>query len=129
MPTVLVVDDEPIIRMLYTAEFRRMGLQAEATDGISEDPMGVIERTDPDLVVLDIRLGEGACGLDVLQKIRSTYPHLPVVLCTAYDCFRHDIKSIAADAYVVKSSDVGELTRTVHQLLARASRMSAQNKT
>ncbi|MDI3492876.1 MAG: hypothetical protein PWP17_759, partial [Desulfomicrobiaceae bacterium] len=33
--------------------------------------------------------------------------------------FRHDLKSIAADAYVVKSSDVDELVRTVQSLLDR----------
>jgi DNA-binding NarL/FixJ family response regulator len=57
--------------------------------------------------------------LDLLQRIRTRHPHLPVVLCTAYDCFRHDLKSIAADAYVVKSSDVDELVRTVQSLLDR----------
>jgi CheY-like chemotaxis protein len=119
MPTVLVIDDEPLIRMLYTAEFRRLGLRAEAFDGMSEDVDAVLERLAPDLVVLDIRLGEGTSGLDLLQRIRTRYPHLPVVLCTAYDCFRHDLKSIAADAYVVKSSDVGELVRTVQSLLDR----------
>jgi DNA-binding NarL/FixJ family response regulator len=55
--------------------------------------------------------------LDLLQRIRTRHPHLPVVLCTAYDCFRHDLKSIAADAYVVKSSDARELVRAVQGLL------------
>ncbi|MBZ4647865.1 MAG: hypothetical protein PWQ64_178 [Desulfomicrobiaceae bacterium] len=119
MPTVLVIDDEPLIRLLYTEEFRRLGLVAEAFDGTSEDVDAVLDRLAPDLVVLDIRLGEGASGLDLLQRIRTRHPHLPVVLCTAYDCFRHDLKSIAADAYVVKSSDVDELVRTVQSLLDR----------
>ncbi|MBZ4684793.1 MAG: two-component system response regulator [Desulfomicrobiaceae bacterium] len=119
MPTVLVIDDEPIIRMLYSAEFRRLGFAAEAFDGISEDVNAVLERLAPDIVILDIRLGEGMHGLDLLQKIRTRYPQLPVVLCTAYDCFRHDIKSIAADAYVVKSADISELVRTVQSLLQR----------
>lgn len=119
MPTVLVIDDEPLIRMLYTEEFRRLGFVAEAFDGVSEGVDAVLDRLAPDLVVLDIRLGEGTCGLDLLQTIRNRYPQLPVVLCTAYDCFRHDIKSIAADAYVVKSSDVSELVRTEQSLLGR----------
>lgn len=124
MPTVLVIDDEPVIRMLYTAELRRRGHRAEAVDGVSEEVETTLDRVAPDLVVLDIRLGEGACGLDLLQKIRSRHPRLPVVLCTAYDCFRHDLKSIAADAYVVKSSDTGPLLRAVEDLLARSASAS-----
>ncbi len=119
MSTVLIIDDEPVIRMLYTTELRRLGHRVEAVDGTSEDIEPILDRLVPDLVVLDIRLGEGACGLDLLQKIRSRHPQLPVVLCTAYDCFRHDLKSIAADAYVVKSSDTAPLLRTIEDLLAR----------
>jgi Response regulator receiver domain. len=44
-------------------------------------------------------------GLDLLQTIRSRHSTLPIILSTAYDSFRIDLKSIAADAYVVKSYD------------------------
>ena len=73
-------------------------------------------RNSPDLVILDIKLGEKS-GLDVLQTLRSRHAALPIILCTAYDSFRHDLKSIAADAYVVKSYDSSELMDTVGRLL------------
>ena len=38
---------------------------------------------------------------------------MPVILSTAYDSFQHDLKSIAADYYVVKSVDLGELKSKV----------------
>jgi len=62
--------------------------------------------------VLDIKLGEND-GLDLLQDIRNTYYDLPVVMCTAYPDFKYDLKSIAADYYVVKSSDLRELKEKV----------------
>ncbi len=38
---------------------------------------------------------------------------MPVGLCTAYDTFKDDIKSVAADFYVVKSSDLDELKNRI----------------
>jgi two-component system response regulator (stage 0 sporulation protein F) len=61
---------------------------------------------------LDIKLGAND-GLDLLQDIRNTYYDLPVVMCTAYPDFKYDLKSIAADYYVVKSSDLRELKRKI----------------
>ena len=48
-------------------------------------------------------------GLDLLQDIRNNYYDLPVILFTAYPEFKHDLRSIAADYYVVKSADLDEL--------------------
>jgi DNA-binding response OmpR family regulator len=58
--------------------------------------------------VLDIKLGEYD-GLDVLQDIRNTNYNMPIILCTAYSNFKYDLRSVAADYYVVKSSNLEEL--------------------
>jgi DNA-binding response OmpR family regulator len=109
---ILVVDDEKHIRMLYREELESEGYEVATSDG-SEDILAVLDREDPDVVVLDIKLGNNVSGLDLLQKIRSRETDLPVILCTAYDSFQHDLKSIAADYYVVKSVDPGELKSKV----------------
>ncbi len=67
----------------------------------------------PEVVVLDIKLGPNRSGLDLLQEIRGQDHALPVILSTAYDSFQHDLKSIAAYYYVVKSVDLGELKSKV----------------
>jgi DNA-binding response OmpR family regulator len=113
---VLVIDDEAHVRMLYTEELRTHGYEVAASDG-SEDPLELIERHGPDLIILDIKLGARS-GLDLLQTIRRRHVNLPVILSTAYDSFRCDLKSIAADAYVVKSYDSSELMETVRELLS-----------
>jgi two-component SAPR family response regulator len=82
--------------------------------------MDVIGRESPDLVILDIKLeGNPVTGLDLLQTIRATDTALPVILSTAYDSFQHDLKSIAADAYNVKSVDLTILKDTISTVLAR----------
>jgi DNA-binding response OmpR family regulator len=45
----------------------------------------------------------------VVQDIRNHYYNLPVILCTAYETFKEDPRSIAADYYVIKSFDLSEL--------------------
>lgn len=114
--TVLIIDDEAHIRLLYTEELRQQGFVAVASDG-QEDPLILMEKHKPDLIILDIKLG-AVSGLDLLQEIRRKQATLPVILCTAYDSFRCDFKSIAADAYIVKSYDSSELLDTVRKLLS-----------
>ena len=116
---LLVVDDEPHIRMLYQEELQAEGYTVAVSDG-HEPIMAVIDREKPDLVVLDIKLeGNSVTGLDLLQTIRAANTTLPVILSTAYDSFQHDLKSIAADAYCVKSVDLTILKGTIVQVLSK----------
>ena len=75
-----------------------------------------IEAEKPDLIVLDIKMVDYN-GLDLLQDIRNRFYDLPVVLCTAYDTFKEDMKSIAADFYVIKSFDLTELRNKIAMAL------------
>ena len=81
--------------------------------------MAVIGRENPDIVVLDIKLGGTVSGLDLLQTIRAENNTLPVVLSSAFESFQHDLKSIAADAYCVKSIDLTNLKETIKSVLAK----------
>ena len=115
MKKLLVADDEDLLCQLYTEELRSEGYEVFTTNegaGLIE----MIEQHRPDLIVLDIRMGEHD-GLDLLQDIRNAYYEMPVILCSAYSSFRHDLKSIAADHYVVKSADLTELKKKINTAL------------
>jgi len=116
---VLVVDDEKHIRMLYQEELESEGYVLATSDGL-EDIIELLVREKPLVVILDIKLGPTLSGLDLLQKIRSKNLELPVILSTAYDSFQHDLKSIAADYYVVKSVDLTELKTKVALAMAKS---------
>ena len=119
---LLVVDDELHIRMLYQEELQTEGYTVALSDG-REPVMDIIAREKPDLVILDIKLeGNPKTGLDLLQIIRAADTKLPVILSTAYDSFQHDLKSIAADAYCVKSVDLTILKDTIKTVLAQKSK-------
>jgi len=116
---ILVVDDEKHIRMLYREELEADGYEVATSDG-EEDILDVIAREKPTIVILDIKLGVNRSGLDLLQEIRSKDQRIPVILSTAYDSFQHDLKSISADYYVVKSVDLTELKDKVRMALQKA---------
>lgn len=113
---ILVVDDEKHIRMLYREELEAEGYVVATSDG-EEEILDVIGRENPTIVILDIKLGVNRSGLDLLQEIRAEDQQIPVILSTAYDSFQHDLKSIAADYYVVKSVDLTELKDKVRMAL------------
>ena len=115
MAKILIVDDEEHIRYLYSEELVEAGYEVVTADS-GFKILERIEKEKPDLVVLDIKMADYN-GLDVLQDIRNKFYNLPVVLCTAYDTFKEDIKSIAADFYVIKSFDLTELKTKIGMAL------------
>jgi DNA-binding response OmpR family regulator len=112
---LLIVDDEEHIRTLYTLELEDEGYEVLAL-GTGKDLAAHIRGFQPDVVILDIKMVD-VSGLDVLQEVRNEFYDLPVILCSAYGSYKGDIKSIAADYYVVKSSDLTELKKKIKSAL------------
>jgi two-component system response regulator ResD len=80
VPRVLVVDDEPIVRDVVARYLSRDGHTVlEAGDG--ETARALLERDQPELVVLDVML-PGTDGLELMRWIRAR-GDLPVILLTA----------------------------------------------
>ena len=115
MAQILIVDDEEHIRYLYSEELSDAGYEVITAEN-GHLLLERIEKEKPDLVVLDIKMVDYN-GLDLLQDIRNKFYDLPVVLCTAYDTFKEDMKSIAADYYVIKSFDLSELKNKIAMAL------------
>ena len=115
MARILLVDDEEHIRRLYTEELSEEGHKI-FTVASGHNLLNRIDSLQPEAVVLDIRLVDYD-GLELLQDIRNQHYDLPVILCTAYDTYKEDPKSIAADNYVVKSFDLSELKMAIHRAI------------
>ena len=125
MPKIFVVDDEEHMRLLYSEELNEAGYEVVTAEG-GYRLLERIEEEKPDLVILDIKMGD-CNGLDILQDIRNHFYDLPVILSTAYDSFKEDIKSIAADFYVVKSFDLTKLKEKI--AIALETRLPVDNLT
>ena len=115
---ILIVDDEPAIRLLYQEEFGEEGYEVAAA-GDGEAALAAFAGGAPDLVILDINM-PGLNGIEVLCRMKELRPNLPVVLNSAYQEFKQDLGAWASDAYVVKSYDTDELKATVRRLLGEA---------
>jgi len=112
---ILVVDDEEAIRALYRMELEDAGYEV-VTAATGEEALEKMRDSKPDLITLDIKM-PGMDGLETLGEIRKRDKEVPVILCSAYGEYKQDFTSWASDAYVVKSSDVGELLTMIQQLL------------
>lgn len=115
MTKILIVDDEENIRYLYSEELRAEGYEVITADS-GHKLLERIQQEHPDLIILDIKMADYN-GLDLLQDIRNKYYNLPVILCTAYDNYKGDVKSISADSYVIKSFDLTELKKRILRAL------------
>jgi DNA-binding response OmpR family regulator len=115
MKKILVIDDEENIRELYKEEFEEMGYEVmTVNDGIQA--LSAMDTTKFDLATLDMRMEE-MDGIETLRKMKEKDSSLPVIICTAYEEYKHDFGSWCSDAYVVKSSDLSLLRETVKKIL------------
>jgi DNA-binding response OmpR family regulator len=119
MATVLVVEDESVVREVVVKYLRREGYRTlEAGDG--DTACELVEREQPDLVVLDLML-PGKDGLGVCRWIRSR-SEIPVIMLTARgeEADRIVGLELGADDYVTKPFSPRELAARVKTVLRRA---------
>jgi DNA-binding response OmpR family regulator len=120
MTTVLVVDDEPIVREVVVSYLEREGYRTlEAGDG--DRARELVEAESPGLVVLDVML-PGADGLELCRWIRAR-SELPVIMLTARgeEADRIVGLELGADDYVTKPFSPRELAARVRTVLRRSS--------
>src|SRR5256714_3335925 len=119
MQTVLVVDDEPIVRDVVVRYLERDGFRTlTASDG--EMARALIEEREPSLVVLAVRR-RGTDGLSLCRWIRGR-SSLPVILLTARgeEADRIVGLELGADDYVTKPFSPRELAARVRSVLRRS---------
>ncbi|KAA0221803.1 response regulator [candidate division KSB1 bacterium] len=114
MKTILIVDDEKNLRLLYSQELKLGGYQV-FTAANGDDALQFLREHRVDLVILDAKL-EGQSGLEVLCAMMQQNRRLKVILNTAYSYYRFDFTCWWADAFLIKSSDLQELKAKVHEL-------------
>jgi DNA-binding response OmpR family regulator len=122
--TVLVVDDESIVREVVVRYLQREGYRTlEAADG--ERARELLDLNPPDLVVLDVML-PGTDGLSLCRWIRAR-SELPVILLTARgeEADRIVGLELGADDYVTKPFSPRELAARVRTVLRRAAAPTA----
>jgi two-component system response regulator AtoC len=120
MATVLVCEDDRVARELLSEILLGEGHEVEAYP-TGEEAVGRARPDLYDLVISDVRLGDGARGMDVLSSFQEKAPETPVILITAFGDVTGAMAAIQRGAYdyVSKPFNVEELTLTVRRALER----------
>ena len=121
---ILIVDDHPVVRMgirfLLTGD-PKWEVCGEAADG--EQALREIVKRVPDIVILDISLPV-INGFEVTQEIRRIAPSTKIVLFSIHDV-PATAREVGADGFVLKSSGVEVLEKTLETVLLRRSAAGA----
>ena len=113
--TILVVDDEEHIRLLYKEEFEEAGYNVLlAANG--DDALTQVKNNRPDIVTLDIKM-PGIDGITLAGKIKEIKSDMPLIFVSAYEDYKHDFGTWASDAYFVKSANLTELKSLIANIL------------
>jgi CheY-like chemotaxis protein len=116
MAQLLIIEDKPNQRALYTEELRDEGYEIVCA-GDGAEALEMFKRQRPDLIVTDILL-PGMTGIEVMERILAIDPHIPVIIHSAYSSPSHDFMASLAKAYVLKSGDLNELKTKIREALA-----------
>jgi CheY-like chemotaxis protein len=113
--TVLVVEDEPLVRMMIAEALRKAGL-AVLEAGSSDEALTVMEGATVNLVFTDLRMPGTMDGIGLMKVLRKSRPELKLVVASGYS---PDWPSPHfADAFIGKPYDVERTVDRITALLA-----------
>src|SRR5919107_3651748 len=113
--SVLVVDDDPLLRKLVTDQLSRSGFDASSAAS-GEEALASLQATDYDVVLLDIRM-DGMTGLDTLREIRKTDDAPEVIMLTADTSLGTGLEAMRLGAYdyLTKPSTLDEMEAVIRK--------------
>jgi two-component system cell cycle sensor histidine kinase/response regulator CckA len=121
VPSVLVVDDDEVVRLIARRSLEAAGYHVwEASDGTQA--LGYLLQGVVDVVVTDIRMPK-MDGWELLTHLRSMSPRIPTLLMSGYDI--HLGTSEISELVLAKPFRPEQLTNLVRQLLAGSQQQSA----
>lgn len=123
MLKILIVDDEQDVEIMFKQQFRKQIKAGEVELHFAfsaPDAIAYMDTLKPfDLVMLlsDINM-PGMTGLQLLEEVKKVYPHLRVVMITAYGNphYINESQRLGADGYLTKPVDFNELKNRILEL-------------
>jgi len=102
-PKLLVVEDDPALREALIDTLLLAEYQVESASNAESAVMSLKKHSDIDMIVSDVNMGEMS-GHDLLCQVSKDYPHIPVLLMTAYGSIRDSVEAMRLGAvdYLVK---------------------------
>lgn len=114
---VLVIDDHPVVRTGLSAVIEgEDDLFVVGEAGTAETGLLQVKAGEPDVIVLDVRLGDGMTGIGVCRRVRDEYPDVGVVFLTSYADDVDEAVHAGAQGVVMKRSDTSRLLQAVRHV-------------
>ncbi len=117
MKHILIVDDDRQMRRTLQILIEAMGFDSVAA-GNADEATSQLSQRHFDLVVTDLKM-PGATGIDLLEDVRASHPHLPVILITAYGTIETAIEAMkkGASDFLLKPFDNESFERVIRRVL------------
>jgi DNA-binding NarL/FixJ family response regulator len=125
---VLIVDDHPIFRAGLAALIEAQpNLTCCGQSAQAREVLATVEQTRPDLLLLDLRLGDGD-GLDLLPQLLEHFPKLPVLVLSQSDedLYAERAMRAGASGYVMKEAATEQVLTAIATVLAGKPYVSPQ---
>ena len=113
-PTMMIAEDENIIRMLLKAVARETGFEVVAEAANGNEAVDMFKAVKPDITLMDINMPK-LTGLEALKKIHDTDPSSCVIMMTSVadmDSVRNAIEFGAAN-YILKDTPIEEMEQMI----------------
>ncbi len=121
LPTILVVDDEEIIRITLQKKLARMGFNVLSFEK-AEDALYYLKNSpgEADLILTDIKLRK-MDGIELLQRVNNLDDPVPVLIISGHGNVEDAIRALryGASDYIRKPFDINDLTSSVRSVLKR----------
>ena len=127
--TVCIVDDTKDIRSaLEQIVTMSEGYRLLGSFGTAEEALVQIPELKPNIVLMDINLGEGESGIDVVRHLKADYPDILFMMCTVYEDDEKIFEALSAGAsgYILKKTAPHKLLEAIRELQEGGAPMSSQ---
>jgi two-component system response regulator RegA len=109
LPSLLLVDDDEVLRERLAQAIRERGYEVRTASGV-EEAMQEVSRDSPEMAVLDLKM-PGGSGLDLLRELKRSDPSTRVLMLTGYGSIATAVQAVreGAVAYLPKPADADEI--------------------
>ncbi len=123
--TILIVDDDPDFLFQLKVAVQNMGFKTITAD-TQKEAEEIIEKTRPDLAILDLMMENMDTGFILCHKIKQRYPDVPIIIASAvtaetgltFDVNTPEDKEwIKADVFLDKDIRTDQLQKEINKLL------------
>jgi len=112
---ILLIEDDLALSLLYEEELKNEGYSIVVAHD-ADSALELVRKEPFDLIITDIRM-PGKDGIELIANVMGLRKDIPIIINTAYQSYKDDFMTWAADAYIIKSSSLDELKAKIKELI------------